>query len=138
VQEPKCLGAVKLAGISNECSAYCELRAVHRMACGTAPVDVRITGTKDAAATAYAGAIERHLPAVLKIVQQLKGRGEALTRARAAVADGVKAVTASGAAALPALAPCLSGYVKAATEGVTSLLEDLRAANDVANAARAK
>jgi hypothetical protein len=139
VQDPKCLGAVKLAGTSNECAAYCELRAMHRMACGASLVDVRITGTKDAAVTAaYVGAIERHLPAVLKVVQQLKGRGEALTRAKAAVSDSVKGITASGAEALPALAPCLSGYDTAATSGVTSLFEATRAANDVANAARAK
>lgn len=138
VQDPKCLGAVKLAGTSSECAAYCELRAVHRAACGAAKVDVRVTGTKDAAATAYAGAVERHLPAVLKVVEQLKGRGEALNRAKAAVSEGVKGITASGDAALPALAPCLSGYDKAAANGVASLFEALRAANDVASAARVK
>lgn len=137
-QDPKCLGAVKLAGTSDECAAYCELRAVHRTTCGAAPVDVRISGTKNAAATAYAGAIERHLPTVLKVVQQLKGRAGALNRAKAAVEGGVKAVTASGATALPALAPCLSGYDKAATNGVASLFQALRAANDVVNAAKAK
>src|SRR5262249_28705665 len=121
-----------------ECAAYCELRAVHRMACGAATVDVRITGSKAPAATAYAGAIEKHLPIVLKVAQQLKGRGEALTRAKAAVSEGVKAITVSGDTALPAIAPCLSGYDTAANHGVASLFEDLRAANDVANAARAK
>jgi hypothetical protein len=111
---------------------------VHRTTCGAAPVDVRISGAKDAAATTYAGAIERHLPAVLKVVHQIKGRADALNRAKAAVSEGVKAVTASGAAALPALAPCLSGYDKAATNGTASLFEALRAANDVVSTAKAK
>ncbi|MFT3772531.1 MAG: hypothetical protein QM820_44625 [Minicystis sp.] len=138
MQDPKCLGPVKLTGTSAACAAYCEVRALHRGVCSTTPVDVRVTGTKDPAATAYAGAIERHLPAVLKVVQKLKGRNEALSRTKVAVADSVKAITAGGASALPALAPCLSGYDKAAAEGVTSLFEDLRAATDVATAARAK
>ncbi|APR76943.1 keratin associated protein [Minicystis rosea] len=138
MQDTRCLGAVKLAGVSPECSAYCEMRALHRGACSTPQVDVRVSGTKEPAATSYAGAIERHLPAVLKTVHKLKGRGEALTRAKSAVADSVKAVTAGGDAALPTLAPCLSGYDKAAAEGVTSLFEDLRAATDVLNTAKAK
>ena len=44
VQAPECLGTVKLAATSAECGSYCELRAMHRSACGAALVDVRVDG----------------------------------------------------------------------------------------------
>jgi hypothetical protein len=138
VQAPQCLGSVKLAATSTECGSYCELRAVHRAACGAAQVDVRVDGPKDAPAGVYAGAIERHLPAVLKVEQQLKGRVELLNRAKGAVASGLKAITASGGAAMPTLSSCLFGYDKVTVEGVTSLLQASRSASEVVAAARAK
>jgi hypothetical protein len=138
VTEPRCLGSVKLAAASAECSSYCELRAVHRMACAAAQVDVLVSGTRDASAVTYAGAIERHLPAVLKIEQQLKGRLDALNKAKTAVAEGLKAITRDGGAALPALSSCVFSYDKATVEGVASLLEDYRSVTDLAAAAKAK
>jgi hypothetical protein len=138
VQAPQCLGSVKLAGISAECGSYCELRAVHRSACGAAQVDVRVDGPADPAAVVYAGAVERHLPAVLKVEQQLKGRADTFNRGKAAVVDGLKAITAAGGPAMPTLSSCLFGYDKATVEGVTSLLQSARSASDVVAAARAK
>jgi hypothetical protein len=137
VTDPKCLGTLKLS-TSAECASFCELRAVQGMVCGAAQVDVRMGGTKDPQATAYAGTIERHLPMLLKIEQQLKGRTELLTKAKAAVADGTKSITASGGSALPALSPCLFNYDKATAEGVTGLLEAHRAVNEVVLVARSK
>jgi hypothetical protein len=135
--DPKCLGSVKLA-TGPECASYCEVRTLHRMTCGAAQVDVRIGGTKAPEATAYGKAIERHLPAILKIEQQLKGRIDTLNRAKTAVADGLKAITATGGSTLPALSPCLFGYEKATVEGVQSLIEGWRSATAVGAAARTK
>jgi hypothetical protein len=138
VQAPQCLGTVKLAATSVECGSYCELRAVHRAACGAAQVGVRVDGPMDPGAVVYRGAIERHLPAVLKVEQQLKGRVESLNRAKAAVASGLKAITAGGGPAMPMLSSCLFGYDKVTVEGVTSLLQDSRSASEVVAAARAR
>ena len=138
VQAPQCLGSVKLATTSAECASYCELRAVHRSVCGAAQVDVRVDGPKDPAALVYTGAVERHLPAVLKVEQQITGRLDALVRAKAAVVDGLKAITAAGGPAMPTLSSCLFGYDKATVEGVASLLQSSRSASEVAAAARTR
>ncbi len=139
IQDPRCLGTVKVATASAECASYCELYAVHRMACGAAQVDVLVGGAKDAAAaSAYTGAIQRHLPVVLKLEQQLKGHVEVLGKAKAAVTDGVKAITAGGGAATPALSSCVFSYDKATGEGAASLAENYRSVNEVAVTARAK
>lgn len=138
ITDPKCLGSVKLASTSAECSSYCEMRAVHRMPCGSAQVDVRVGGAKDNLALAYAGTIERYLPAVLKIEQQLRGRLDALNKAKAAVADGLKAITTDGGTAMPALSSCVFSYDKAAVEGVTSLLGNYRSVTELSAAAKAR
>ncbi len=138
VQAAQCLGSVKLAATSVECGSYCEVRAVHRTPCGAAVVDVRVDGPKDPAAVVYAGAIERHLPALLKVEQQLKGRAEVLARAKAAVVDGLAAITKGGDPAVPTLASCLFGYDKVAIEGVDSLVQNARSVSEVVLVARAK
>ena len=71
------MGTIKLAGAAPECAAYCDMQAIHRMACGVAQVDARASGAKYlAAAAAYVGAVEKHLPAILNLSQQLKGHLE--------------------------------------------------------------
>lgn len=139
LEEPRCSGVLKIAGTGPECSAYCETRALHRVACGAAQVDVHVEGAKDAKAkAAYEGAIERYLPTVLKIEAELKDHVAGLTKAKAVVADGLKAITESGSPALPALSPCLFGYNKASVEGTDSVLASYRAASETAAVARAK
>jgi hypothetical protein len=139
LEDPRCSGTVKIAGIGPECGAYCEIRALHRVACGAAQVDVHVIGAKDAKArVAYEGAIERHLPAILKIEAQLKDHVAAVAKAKAAVADGLKAITDSGSPALPALSPCLFGYNQASVQGTDSVLASFRAATEVAAIARAR
>jgi hypothetical protein len=139
LEDPKCWGSVKLAGTGPECSAYCELRAVHRAACGPAQVDVRVDGAKDAKAkAAYTGAIERHLPAILKVEAMLRDHAVALGKSKTAVADGLKAITQSNSPSVPSLAPCLFGYDRASVEGTDKVLASYRAVGEVAAAAKAK
>ena len=138
IQDPRCIGTVR-AGGSAECASYCDLFAVRHMSCGATPVDVRVSGAKDAAAaSAYRVAIERHMPMLLKVERQLSGRVDALAKAKAIVSEGAKAITAGAGASTPALASCVSGYDKAATEGVASLVDDLRSVSEVAQMARAR
>jgi hypothetical protein len=134
----RCTGTVRIGG-SAECASYCDLFAARHMSCSPAQVDVRVTGAKDtAAATAYRTSIERHLPLLMRVERQLAGRPEGLARAQAAVSAGVKAISAGAGATTPALAACGVGYEKAETEGVASLMEDIRTVGTVTLAARAK
>jgi hypothetical protein len=120
VEEPRCLGTVKLA-------------------CGPAQVDARASGAKDpAAAAAYVGAVEKHLPAILDLSQQLKGHLESIGKSKSVVADGLKAIHESGSPALPGLAACLSSYDKATSEGTASLAASARSAAQVATTAQGK
>jgi hypothetical protein len=139
VEEPRCVGTVKLAGASPECAAYCDMQSIHRMACGPAQVDARASGAKDsAAAAAYVSAVEKHLPAILTLSQQLKGHTESIGRSKGIVADGLKAIHESGSPALPGLAACLSSFDKATSESTASLLASARSAAQVATTAEGK
>ena len=139
VEEPRCTGTIKLAGAAPECAAYCDMQAIHRMACSVAQVDARASGAKDpAAAAAYVGAVEKHLPAILNLSQQLKGHLESIGKTKTVVADGLKAIHESGSPALPALAACLSSYDKATSEGAASLLTASKSAAQVATTAQGK
>ena len=139
IEDPRCVGTVKLAAAAPGCAAYCDMQAIHRMACGPAQVDARASGARDpAAATAYVSAVEKHLPAILALSQQLKGHMESIDRAKSVVADGLGAIHASGSPALPGLAACLSSYDKATSEGAASLLSASRSAAQVASTAQGK
>lgn len=139
VQDPKCSVTPKVAGLSDECAAYCGTRDVRKSACTPAIVNVTVSGAKDtAAATQYEQAIERNLPAILRIEQKLKDRINTLAKNHAVVSDGLKAITAGGSSALPALNPCLFGAEKTVTEGVALLNDDFRATELAATIARGK
>jgi hypothetical protein len=138
-EDPRCLGTIKLAATGPECAAYCDMQSIHRMACGAAQVDARASGAKDpAAATAYVSAVEKHLPAILDLSQQLKGHLESVTKTKKVVTGGLKAIHDSGSPALPALAACLSSYDKATSEGAASLQASSRSAAQVASTAQGK
>jgi hypothetical protein len=138
-EDPRCLGTVDLAHAAPECAAYCSMQALHRMACSPAQVDARASGAKDpAVAATYAGAVERHLPAILAIQQQLRGRLESVGKTKPVVAQSLQAIHASGSPALPGLAACLGSYDKATSEGAATLLAASRSAGQVASAAQGK
>ena len=143
IEDPRCVGTVKLAGTGAECAAYCDMQSVHRMACGPAVVDARASNVKDAkdaaaAAAAYVSAVEKHLPAILKIEQQLKGHMESVAKTKSVVAGGIKAINESGSQAVAGMAACLSSYDKATSEGTASLLASSRSAAQVATTAQGK
>ena len=138
-EELRCLGAVDFAKAAPECSAYCGAQAIHRMVCSPAQVDARASGAKEAAAAAtYVSALEKHLPAVLAISQQLRGRIDSIVKAKPVIADSLKAIRESGSPALPGLAACLGSYDKATSEGAASLLSASRSAAQVASTAQGK
>jgi hypothetical protein len=139
LEDLRCMGTVKLAATGPACAAYCDMQSIHRMTCGSAQVDARASGAKDAAAaTAYVSAVEKHLPAILNIEQKLKGRMDEVGKTKGVVADGLKAINESGSPALPALTACLGSYDKATSEGVASLLAASRSASQVASTAQGK
>jgi hypothetical protein len=139
LEDKKCNGAPKVAGLGGECAAYCGARDVRKAACTPAIVNITVSGAKDAAAgTQYEQVIERTLPAILRVEQRLKTRMELLARSQTAVSDGLKAIASSSAAQLPAVNPCLIGVEKAVTEGITTLKDDFRAASLVSTIAQGK
>ena len=104
-----------------------------------AQVDARASGAKDAAAAAiYVSAVEKHLPAILALQQQLRGRIDALVKTKPVIAESLEAIRESGSPALPGLAACLGSYDKATSEGAASLLSASRSAAQVASVAQGK
>jgi hypothetical protein len=138
-EELRCQGAVELAKAAPECAAYCAAQAIHRRVCSAAQVDARATGAKDAAAAAiYVSAVEKHLPAILSIQQQLRGRIDSLVKTKPVIAESLKAIRESGSPALPGLAACLGSYDKATSEGVATLVAASRSVAQVASTAQGK
>jgi len=120
-KEPKCSGEVKPPQMSAECKANCDAEVKSKLECTQGHVLVKAEGSADAAAAAkLKGALEKNLPALLKVsVGMKKHLGGVAASVRGSL-EGVKAAaTAGGASALKAgacLAASLDAQAKASVQ----------------------
>jgi len=140
-KEPKCSGKVEPPKVSAECKASCDAKVSGKLDCTPAKVALMIEGAGDAALQAkYKGAIEKNLPAVLKIAVGMKDRIEGLAQAAGEIKGGVEAAakaTSGGPAVAASLAACIAAPVKGALDAAASLKASVNVSVDVKASASA-
>jgi len=93
MKAPKCEGKVEPPKASAECNASCETEVSAKLECTPAKVSLVIEGGADAAAVAqFKAAIEKNLPAVLKIAIGMKDSAMSVAGNVKAVIGGVQKV----------------------------------------------
>jgi hypothetical protein len=125
----------------SQCEAFCSTRADRKATCSPAPVDVRVDKAKDAAAAQrFSTAVERALPAVLRVSQGMRGRLSATaSRNEKVVSEGVKALTGEAEPkATAGFGACMGPVFRAVADGSASLRTNLKAAEMVESSARGR
>ncbi len=100
MKAPKCTGEMTPPKVSAECKARCDGEVHAKMECTPASASVKVEGSADAKLAAqYKMAIEKSLPAILKIAI---GMGEQAVKMAANIKDVVESVQASVEASVKA------------------------------------
>ena len=143
MKAPKCTGEVT-PKVSAECKASCDAKRFPASSrCTPAKVALNVTGAADAAvATKYKGAIEKNLPAILKIAVGMKDRVASITGSVEGVVEGaqatVKASTAGGPVVTGALVACVTNPFKGAMDAAASIKANVNVSVEVKASAEAK
>jgi len=142
MKAPQCSGTVQPPKVSAECKASCDAKVSGKLSCSPAKVALRIEGAADAAITAkYKGAIEKNLPAILKIAIGMKDRAGAIAGSVQGVVEGaqatVKASTGGGPAMTAALTACVMAPFKGAIDAAASIKANVNVSVDVKASASA-
>lgn len=122
IKEPKCSGEIVPPKMSAECKANCDAEVSAKLECIPASVTVNFSGAADAEASAkLKGALEKNLPALLKVTLGMKGRIEgAIANVKASI-EGVQAVVKGGGQAALKVGGCLVASLKAQADASVSL-----------------
>lgn len=122
MKEPKCSGEVKPPEMSAECKANCDAKVSGKVECVPARVSVKLDGAADAQAAAkLKAAIEKNLPAILKVTLGMKGRLEGAVANVKASIEGVQAAVKGGGQAALKVGGCLVASLKAQAEASVSI-----------------
>ncbi len=139
---PKCSGTVEPPKVSAECKASCNASVSGKVDCTPATVALKITGSADAdAAAKFKAAVEKNLPAILKVAIGLKDRLGSVATSGEAVITGVQsaasaAVSGGGKGALK-IAACTASPFKGAIDAVASVKASVNVSVDVKASASA-
>jgi hypothetical protein len=124
MQAPKCTGKVEPPQMSAECKAKCDASLQAKAECTPPHVVIRIVGAADAQAEAkFRGALEKNLPAVIKVATG-EGKGAVeLADNMKVVIEGVQAGIqgAGDPVAVSKLTACVSAPFKGAIDAVASV-----------------
>jgi hypothetical protein len=136
MKEPKCSGQVKPPKMSADCKAKCDSEVNAKATCTPARVFVKIEGSADAeAAVKLKAALNKNLPALLKVSMGMKGKLEA---AEASVKVGLESVEATvqgaGADALK-VAGCFAASLKAQADASVSIKVSVKASASASGSA---
>ncbi len=142
MKEPRCTGEVEPPKASAECKAQCDAEVSAKVTCQPARAVVVVEGAADAKVAAqYKAALEKNLPAVLKVAVGLKDR---LPGVAADVEAAVKGVQASIQAAGQAnatiatrLGACVAAPFKAAFDAAASVKASVNVSVEVKASASA-
>jgi hypothetical protein len=123
-KEPTCSGEIVPPKVSAECKARCDARVSARASCTPARVALRVVAAVDTRAVAeYQAAIEKNLPAVLKIAVGMKDRLGSLSASVKGVVKGAQGAVkgaASGAGGAQLMA-CVAEPFKSAIDAAASI-----------------
>ncbi len=91
MKAPKCTGEIKPPEMSADCKAHCDAQVNAKMECTPATVSLAISGAADAkAATDLKAAVEKNLPAIVKIAQGMGPRAAKMAMNGKAVIEGLE------------------------------------------------
>lgn len=131
MKAPKCEGEVKPPEMSADCKATCDAKVTAKAECKPAVVGLAITGAADAeAAATFKAALEKNLPAVLKVSIGLKdGAVKMATNVKSVVEgvqgsiEGIASAGGGGQAALTAgsITACVGGAFTGALGAAANL-----------------
>ncbi|HKQ54797.1 MAG TPA: hypothetical protein VJT12_02795 [Methyloceanibacter sp.] len=142
MKAPKCSGNVTPPKVSAECKASCDAKVSGKLECSPAKVALKIDGSADAAVTAkYKAAIEKNLPAILKIAIGFKDKAETIAGSVQTVVDGAQGTVKAAASGSPmtgaALTACVASPFKGAIDAAASLKASVKVSVDVKASASA-
>lgn len=142
MKEPKCSGEVKPPQVSAECKASCDAKVSGKLECTPARVALAITGAADASASAnFKAAVEKNLPAILKVAIGMKDRVTSVAGSVSAVVEGaqgaVKGAVSGGPAVAAALTACVASPFKGAFDAAASIKANVNVSVDVKASASA-
>jgi len=142
MKAPKCAGEVTPPKVSAECKASCDAKVNGKLECTPAKVALKIEGAADAAVTAkYKGAIEKNLPAILKIAIGMKDRAASIAANVQGVVEGAQGTVKVAASGSPmmgaALTACVAAPFKGAIDAAASIKANVNVSVDVKASAEA-
>ena len=137
-KEPKCSGEVKPPEMSAECKAHCNAEVNANVECKPAVVTAKIETAVDAAAAAKVkAALEKNLPALLKVTIGMKGKLEGITASVKASLEGAQAVVTSDADAALKVGACFAASLKAQAEASVQINVSVKASASASGSATA-
>jgi hypothetical protein len=142
MKAPKCTGEVVPPKVSAECKATCDAKVNGKLECSPARVALKIEGAADAAVSAkYKGALEKNLPAILKIAIGMKDRASSIAANVQGAVEGAQASVKAAAGASPmsgaALTACVAAPFKGAIDAAASIKANVNVSVDVKASAEA-
>jgi len=138
MEAPKCSGKVVPPKMSADCKANCNAKVSGKVECTPARVTVSIAGAADAeAATKLKAAIEKNLPAILKVTLGMKGRLQDATASVKASVEGIGAVVKGAGAGALKVAGCISAAVQGSAQASMSINVSVKASASASGSAGA-
>jgi hypothetical protein len=132
LKEPHCAGQVTPPKVSAECKASCDAKVSGKLDCSPAKVVLKVEGAANAEVSAkYKSAIEKNLPAVLRIAIGMKDRADSVAGSVQAVVESAQATVRSAAAGSPTTAAALSACVANPFKGAMDAAAHIRASVNV-------
>jgi hypothetical protein len=128
MKAPQCSGTVQPPKVSAECKASCDAKVSGKLSCSPAKVALNISGSADAALTAkYKGAIEKNLPAILKLAIAMKDRAATIAGSVQTVVEGAQGTVKAAASGSPAMGAALTACVAAPFKGAIDAAASIKA-----------
>src|SRR5450432_1888794 len=128
MKAPHCSGTVTPPKVSAECKASCDAKVSGKLDCSPAKVALNITGSADATLTAkYKGALEKNLPAILKIAIAMKDRASSVAGSVQGVVEGAQGTVKAAASGSPAMGAALTACVAAPFKGAFDAAASIKA-----------
>jgi hypothetical protein len=127
-KEPKCTGEVKPPEMSAECKANCDAEVKGKLECTPGHVFAKVEGSADAQSAAkLKAAIEKNLPALLKVSVGMKDKVSSVAGNVQASLEGVKAAVSGGGTAALQVAGCLAASLDAQAKAAVSIDVSIKA-----------
>lgn len=121
-KEPKCTGTVKPPEMSAECKANCDAEVNANLECTPAHVFAKVEAASDVKAAAQLrSAIEKNLPALLKVSVGMKDRVDGVVGNVRASLEGVQGAVTSGGTAAAKVAGCFAASMEAQASAAVSI-----------------